>query len=352
MSRPLYALIDQKALMNNMNIVKHSVHNSKVIAIVKADAYGHGLLNVVNGLDSADAFAVASIEEGIKLRNATDKCIILLEGFFATPELQLIEKYDFQIVLHSFKQLQSLNDNNDFKIKIWLKINTGMNRLGFTCSEAKIILNKFKSYNNKIIGLLTHLACADIPEYPLNNKQIQRFHSIKNKNLNMSMCNSAAILSGLSNKEWSRPGIILYGVSPFNDSLGTDFNLIPVMTLVSEIISIHFFHKGDPIGYGSEYICPQDMLVGVVAVGYGDGYPRNAPVGTPILINNSIAYLIGRVCMDMIMVDLRNCNNIKIGDKVVLWGQGLPIEIISKHLNTIPHELLSGITARVPRYIM
>jgi alanine racemase len=355
MWRPLCALINLNSITNNLRLLKNKAPNCKLIAVVKADAYGHGLSNVIKALTEADSFAVSSLEEAIKLRKLTNKNIILLEGFFKSEELKLIEKYNFQPVLHSFEQFQYLTNNNFFRINFWLKVNTGMNRLGFTVEEITKIYKKFgytlkRSIN--IIGLLTHFSCSDEPTHPLNQKQIETFRLIIKNNIPFSISNSAAILSGIASNEWIRPGIALYGVSPFNDnSIGTDLGLFPVMTLVSQLISTRFCSVGDTVGYGAEYICPENMLIGVIAVGYGDGYPRHAPMGTPVLINDTIVSLIGRVCMDMIIVDLRKCKNAKIGDQVVLWGRNLPIEIIAKYSNTIPHELLSGLTARVPRCI-
>lgn len=355
MWRPLHALINLSSVSGNLKLLKSKISNSKVIAVVKADAYGHGVSNIIKALEQADSLAVSSIEEAIKLRELTNKDIILLEGFFKSGELSLIEKHNFQLVLHSLEQLQCLANSNFSKIDIWLKVNTGMNRLGFSVKETVTLYRQFEQKSKKtinIVGLLTHFACSDEPVHPLNQKQIEIFRTIIKKGISISLSNSAAILSGGAVNEWVRPGIALYGVSPFNDSsIGADFGLSPVMTLVSQLISTRFCLAGDTIGYGAEYTCPEDMLVGVIAAGYADGYPRHAAIGTPVLINDTIVPLIGRVCMDMIMIDLRKYKNAKIGDQVILWGKNLPIEIIAKHSNTIPNELLTGLTSRVPRCI-
>ena len=242
-------------------------------------------------------------------------------------------------------------------ISVWVKINTGMNRLGFSYEDVLFLCNQLDQ-NTKckinVEGLITHYANADEPKHYLNQKQIENFYEIKQilkKDISISISNSAAILSGIAQNEWVRPGIALYGASPFIDKTAGDLGLIPAMTLVSKLISIRFCYAGDNVGYGAEYICAEDMLIGVVAIGYGDGYPRHATMGTPVLINGVVVPLIGLVCMDMIMVDLRLCNNAQVGDDVTLWGKNLPIEVIAKKANTIPNQLMTGVSSRVIRNI-
>lgn len=366
------ALIDCEALRHNLLRVKQLVPQSKVISVIKANAYGHGMIEAANALAGSDAFAVARIDEALKLRShGITKPIILLEGVLANEgqehyllciELGLIP------VIHSIEQINSLyqfaNQNTDNSAAIvknlhyWLKLDTGMHRLGFVADELKTALEKLHAIKDlgRASGVMSHFACADEKNNPLNQQQFNDFEQLVEKHalssIVKSLANSAAIISMPETAyDWVRPGIMLYGVSPFNTGTGLSERLKPVMTLSSKVIAIKQLSKGDAIGYGSSWRCPQDMSIAVIAMGYGDGYPRYAQNGTPVLINGIQVPLVGRVSMDMITVDLRafrrSKKSVQVGDDVTLWGQGLPIEWVADKASTIGYELLCQVTGRV-----
>ncbi len=346
MTRPATMHIDLDALYHNFSRVRALAPNSKVMAMVKANAYGHGAVRVAQALAGADAFGVACLEEAIELRNAgLQNRIILMSGFFDPNELPMISELGCEIVIHQFWQIDALQQATvSSPIKIWLKINSGMNRLGFCLNDFGEAYAKLSSCKNIIfpINVMTHFSDADSAEKKKTELQIKKFYDVAN-NLpgEKSLVNSAGILSfSNASAEWVRPGIMLYGVSPFPDKIGYDHDLKSVMTLTSEVIAISRCKKGDTIGYGSAYQCEENMPVGIVAIGYGDGYPRHAKSGTPVLVNDKICLLVGRVSMDMISVDLRSCADAKVGDFVMLWGSDLPIEYVAKQADTIPYELL------------
>ncbi len=353
MTRPSRVIIDLKALKHNFSQIKKLTSNSKVMAIVKADAYGHGLVRVASALCNADAFGVACIEEAEQLRAASIKTpIILLEGPYQPNDLSLILNLNLDIVVHNEYQLEILeNSKLEGSIRAWLKIDTGMHRLGFSESDVKNALSRLISCRNikKNPILMTHLAIANEKGKELTTKQLASFKEISNiENMEKTISNSAAVINyPEAHLDWVRPGLMLYGVSPLVNSKGYEHNLKPVMTLESEIISIKFLSKGETVGYGATWTCPEDMLIGIIAAGYGDGFPRHAKSGTPVLVNNTRCKLIGRASMDMMTVDLRNQPSAKIGDKVVLWGEALPIEEIAEFSETIPYELLCGVHKRL-----
>jgi alanine racemase len=355
MTRATRATIDLGALSHNLNLVRKSAAQSKVMAVIKANAYGHGIIDIARHLHAAkkgaDAFGVATVEEAIVLREAgIGKPIVLLEGFNHPDELQFVRAYDLECVFHNAYQLELLKHYRGAQIQAWLKIDTGMHRLGFAPAEYAEAYQRLQA-SDKIkqdIILMTHLSCADERENDFSHQQIDIFNQTVAQKAEKSIANSAAILAWpASHTDWVRPGIMLYGVSPFEGQIAEELGLRPVMHLQSKIIAIQHRKKGERIGYGASYTCTNDMPVGVVAMGYGDGYPRHAPSGTPVLINGCVVPLVGRVSMDMITVDLRKCKNAKIGDTVTLWGQGLPVEKIAQHADTIAYELLCKITSRV-----
>lgn len=364
MSRPTCMSIDLVALSHNFVRVLELAKGKSVIAMVKANAYGHGIVNVAKTLSMTNelrkeqknkpelAFGVASLEEAIVLRESgVSEPIILMEGIFHADELIEAQKYHFSLVVHHLSHVECLeNFDIDHPFPIWLKINTGMNRLGINPQEIDSIYQRLMLAKavKKPIGLMTHFAEADDVENSATKQQINLFNQ-KTAHLKgpVSLANSAAILAWPeSHGDWVRPGLMLYGASPFPNTIGIDHQLRPVMTLVSKIIAITHVKKGGKVGYGATWVAPQDMPIGVVGVGYGDGYPQFAKNGTPILVNGVQCSLVGRVSMDMLTVDLRNQANAKIGDPVVLWGDGLPVEYIAKHSNTSPYEILTRMTPR------
>ena len=353
MTRATRAEINLAALKHNLQVAQQAVPNSRQMAIIKANGYGHGIVEVARALRNTDAFGVATLDEAINLREGgIYHPIVLLEGFTRATELPLIHAYDLECVIHHKSQVSILEKTNDKPVKIWLKIDTGMHRLGFEVSEAQKTYERLSDCASVIkpIRLMTHLANADDRNDQNTEEQCESFTSaIKSLgNVETSIANSAGILGWpISHTNWVRPGIMLYGVSPFTDSLGEQHKLKPVMTLQSELIGIKQLKKGDRVGYGGTYTCDADMTVGVVAIGYGDGYPRHARTGTPVLVNDTTVQLVGRVSMDMVTVDLSKCPSAKIGDAVTLWGEGLPVETIASNANTIGYELLCGVTQRV-----
>ncbi|WP_353572426.1 alanine racemase [Candidatus Albibeggiatoa sp. nov. BB20] len=353
--RPTQALIDLAALKHNIHIARQHAPQSKIMAVVKADAYGHGAVSVARAItNEVEAFAVCCIEEAIELRQARiQQPILILEGFFETNELPLIQQYDLQTVVQHPFQVDILRAAQLRKpLAVWLKIDTGMGRLGFLppdFSKAWQQLNDIQ-YIVKPIKLMTHLACADELDQPMTLQQIQQFSQlIQTYETEKSIANSAGILSWpQAHTDWNRMGIMLYGASPFEQSC----NLQAVMQLQSELISVKHYAKGQTVGYGATWQCEQDSIIGIVAIGYADGYPRHAPSGTPVLVNGQRVPLVGRVSMDMIAVGLTQQTQAKVGDKVILWGNDLAVEEIATCAGTISYELLTHVNKRVPRNII
>lgn len=352
MSRPAKVVINLPALRHNFSRIRTIAPDSRVMAIVKADAYGHGLVRIAQSLEQADAFGVACLEEARELRQAEiQQRIILLEGPYSGDELSEISQLGIDMVVHDLSQVEMLDQNQLIKpVCIWLKLDTGMHRLGFSPDLASDVLARLEQFPCvKEIRLMTHLASANNREDPMTSEQINCFSQFnKNMSLEKTIANSAAILAFPdAHVDWVRPGIMLYGVSPFANSNGPQEGLKPVMTLKSRLITVKALKTGEPVGYGATWRCPEDMSVGVVAAGYGDGYPRHAESGTPVLVNGKRVELIGRASMDMLTVDLRSQPQAKTGDPVVLWGEGLPVEEIAKHAGTISYEMLCAVHKRL-----
>jgi alanine racemase len=346
------ALINLGALQHNLRRVRELAPASRIMAIIKADAYGHGIVRIGHGLDSVDSFGVARLNEAITLREADIiQPIVLLEGFLEAAELPLICQHQLSVVIHQSTQLDMVEQTPlSSPISVWLKIDTGMHRLGFPPTAVKDVWNRLKRCPWVAeLRLMTHLASADDRSSSLSLAQLECFDSVvSDLNAERTIANSAAILGWpQSHADWVRPGLMLYGVSPFPDRTAAQDGLRPVMTLSTKLIARHALQKGDCVGYGASWICPQDMQVGIAAIGYGDGYPRHAESGTPVLLNGRRVPLIGRVSMDMICVDLRSQPDADIGDPVILWGEGLPVEEVAQHASTIPYELLCAVARRV-----
>jgi len=359
MTRPARAVIELDALRDNLQRAQTAAPRSRQFAIVKANGYGHGLLPVAQalapGLGEGSGFGVASLDEALALREAgIDHPVLLLEGFFDADELGAIRRHRLEIVVHHDAQLASLAQlsGDADPIPVWLKVDTGMRRLGFLPAEVPSAWQRLRD-NSAVLPrcLMTHLACADDLRAPATRQQIDCFQSLlPDQPAQRSIANSAGILGWLdSHADIVRPGIMLYGVSPFVNETAKARRLRPAMALHSEIIAIKHCRRGDAVGYGGDWICPTDLSLGVVAMGYGDGYPRHAPAGTPVLVNGRRAPLVGRVSMDMLCVDLRGHPQARVGDPVLLWGDGLPVEEVAQAAGTIAYELLCGVTPRVPR---
>lgn len=352
MARPTTVTINQQALQYNLQRARDFAPQSKVLAMVKANAYGHQLPIVAKALAAADGFGVSCIEEAMQVYDAVpNKKIVLMEGVFASDEFAMVEQLQLDIVVHNHEQIALLEKNKcSTPLTVWLKFDTGMNRLGFDLSELSDVWQRLQACSTvKAIQLMTHFPQAFDPQHPQTEQQISAFFKHTQQiTAEKSLANSAAVINNAnSHADWIRPGIMLYGVSPFDNSVASDHQLQAVMNLQSEIIAIKHCRKGEGIGYGGTWICPEDMPIAVVAIGYGDGYPRHAENGTPILVNGVRTQLVGRVSMDMLTVDLRSIVNPKIGDSVTLWGDGLPVEEIARCSRTIPYELLTSVTTRV-----
>lgn len=348
-----YAKLNLDAVQHNLAVARRHAPHAKVMAVIKANAYGHGMLRVAKKLDSADGFAVARVDEGIKLRQAgIRQRIAVMEGFTCAEELDELMHYNLDALVHSYGQLEDFEGRSGpDRIAIWLKIDTGMNRLGFDASEVAEVYSRLLACPivKQPIGTMTHLANADDRNDPMTLKQIHLFNeTVAGFPGPRSIANSAGILGWQESlAEWVRPGIMLYGISPFTDSTGEQLGLKPVMGLHSRLIAVKPIKKGETVGYGGSWTCEQPTTMGVVAIGYGDGYPRHAKAGTPVLVNGKRVPLIGRVSMDMITVDLASQPTARPGDPVTLWGAGLAVEEIAECSGTIPYTLLCGITQRV-----
>ena len=355
MTRPARARIDLSALQHNLSLAKQAAPGSRIMAVVKANGYGHGLLPVAQALAAADAFAVASLEEALVLREAgISKPVVLLEGVFSQAEWPVVSQFQLQAVIHHELQIDWLEQTSaSHRLSVWLKVDTGMHRLGIapqcalTCYQRLATIPAVAGEP----GWMSHLACADEPERPETGQQINRFAAlVQGQPGERSLANSAALLTRSdSHYDWVRPGIMLYGSSPLANHVACPVTLSPVMTLSTALIAVHRRQRGEAVGYGGDYLCQRDMRIGVAAMGYGDGYPRHAPTGTPVLVNGQRCQLLGRVSMDMITIDLTEQPDARPGDPVVLWGEGLCVDEIAEQAGTIGYELLCNVTPRVPR---
>ncbi len=347
------ALVDLSALRHNLEAVRRYAPASRIWAVVKANAYGHGLEATAGALSGSDGFAVARVEEGIRLRAAgVGHPVLVLEGMVFADELEAASRFDLILALHHWGQLELLERSGQGQVPgCWIKIDTGMHRLGFPVGEVPAVLQRLARdpLRYRLAGLLTHLANADLPLDPVSTRQCEVFQQIAaGVDVPLSIGNSAGLIAlPQARSQWVRPGIMLYGASPFAEGCGVDLGLRPVMTFQGRLIAIQRLRRGDAVGYGGTYICPEDMSVGVVGVGYGDGYPRHAPTGTPVLIGGQRVPVVGRVSMDMVHLDLRARPAARVGDTVTLWGPGLPVEQIAKQAGTIAYELLCRISQRV-----
>lgn len=357
MSPRAQARIDLDALQSNLQCVRENAPDSRVMAVIKADAYGHGMLRVAQVLAGADAFAVACVAEAVALHGAgQDKSIVVLEGFADAGELQQVLEYGLEPVLHHEPQLRMLEQLRlDVPIRPWFKIDTGMHRLGFSPDRVGELVARAERCPaiEKPLRWMTHLACADDRRSSSTDIQLQCFdEALRGVAGERSIANSSGILGWPASRgDWVRPGIMLYGASPFSGGLAEQDGLRPVMSLTTQLIAVNRHRQGEAIGYGGAWVCPEDMPVGVAAIGYGDGYPRHAATGTPVLVNGREVPLIGRVSMDMITLDLRSQPEAQAGDPVQCWGDELPVERVAQHAGTIAYALLCGVTQRTERIV-
>ncbi|HTN28106.1 MAG TPA: alanine racemase [Burkholderiales bacterium] len=350
MPRPIQASISASALSHNLDVARRHAGDAKIWAVVKANAYGHGLLRAAKALESADGYAVLDFSEALKLRNAgVTRPILMLEGFFEPDDLALLTRYQLTPVIHSAEQIEILQKTPlESVIDAYLKVNSGMNRLGFTLDNVRVAWNALKE-NPKIgsITLMTHFADAEgsgvAAQLGWFGSIVQPFEAPR------SLANSAALLRFPETRaDWVRPGLMLYGCSPFTDQTAAALGLKPAMTLSSRLIGVQNLTPGERVGYGFTFEAKAEMTIGVVACGYADGYPRHAPSGTPVLVAGQLTKTVGRVSMDMLCVDVSELPEAYIGTPVTLWGEGLSADEVAAVAGTVSYELLTGLGARVP----
>jgi len=350
---PIRAVIDTAALRHNLGQVRRAAPASRVMAVIKANAYGHGLVPAARALAEADGFAVARLGEGLALRAAgLRNRILLLEGVFSAEQLAAAAQAQFELMVHSFEQLALLEAlAGATPVTVWLKIDSGMNRLGFRLEEFAAAYARLRG-NPHVQAeptLVTHLASADDRRDPRTRQQLEAF-ATATAGLNgaRSIANSAGVLAWpAARTDWVRPGLMLYGVSPFASGTGAALGLRPAMTLRTEVIAVKNVRAGETVGYGGTWTAPRETRMAVVAAGYGDGYPCNTATGAPVQIGGRRAPLIGRVSMDMVTVDVTDLPAVGVGDPVVLWGSEVPVEEIAAQAGAIPWDLLCGVSQRV-----
>ena len=350
--RPARALIDLQALRHNYQLARE-LTGAKALAVIKADAYGHGAVRCAQALDAqADGFAVACIEEALALRAAGIRApILLLEGFFTADELPLIVEHDFWCVVHSLWQLDDIERAHLAKpINAWLKLDSGMHRVGLHPSDYKAAYQRLHaSANVAKIVLMSHFARADELACARSDEQIATFQAARaDLSAEVSLRNSPAVLGWPTvTSDWVRPGLMMYGCTPFEEEQAVASRLQPVMTLESKVICVRELPAGEPVGYGAKFVTPKPMRIGVVALGYADGYPRHAPTGTPVWVDGQRSQLLGRVSMDMLCVDLSDVPQAGLGATVELWGKNILASEVAAQAETIPYEIFCNLK-RVP----
>ncbi|MEZ5528501.1 MAG: alanine racemase [Porticoccaceae bacterium] len=360
MSRPAKALIDLDALRHNLSLAKSLSPRSQTMAIVKANAYGHGAVPVARAIEQmVPAFGVACIEEALELREAgIYKPVCLLEGAFSADEIAIAADQNFWLSVVNREQLEViLAARLDKRVSVWLCVDSGMHRLGVSPQDIGDIYNSLKASGNVSdhIVVATHFACADDLDSDFTRQQLVRLKegmaSLPNaQQIPLSLANSAALMGWPECRaDWNRPGIMLYGSSPFAKANDLAQQLRPVMTLQSSVIALREVPPGESVGYAARWRASLPSRIATVAIGYGDGYPVHAPDGTPVLVNGQRCPMVGRVSMDMITVDVTALPEVSVGDDVVLWGEGLPVNEVAACAGTISYELLTRMSRRVPR---
>ncbi len=346
------ATIDSQALRHNLDVVRRLAGTTAVMAVIKANAYGHGLVPAALALDAADALAVARLAEALTLREAGVRTpLVLLEGVFSSEELEAAARLRLQLVVHSPGQLELLAAwRGSYRFSIWVKVDTGMNRLGFRVEEFAAVWERVQQLRSVAARprFMTHLAAADEPGSELTRLQLERARRLMTGlGAEASLANSAGLIVWPEARaDWVRPGLMLYGMSPFPDRTATQLGLEPAMTLRTQLIAVRELAAGETVGYGASWRAERPARIGIAAIGYGDGYPRHLGSGTPVLVRNRPVALVGRVSMDMIALDLTTLDAAP-GDEVVLWGKGLPVEGVAARAGTIAYELVCGISQRV-----
>lgn len=351
MSFPL-ATIDHSALRHNLGVVRRLAPRSRVLAVVKADAYGHGIVRAAQTLNDADGFGVARLSEAVALRACGIRHrIVLLEGVADLEQLRAAAAHDLDLVIHSFEQIALLEQAGaSLGREVWLKIDTGMNRLGFRGEEFVAAFDRVARCRAvRGVRLMTHLSAAEEEDGTTSLRQIQLFQRLTaGLALEKSIANSAGIIrSPEARVDWVRPGLMLYGMSPMGESSARELGLCPAMTLTAPLIAVRLVKAGETVGYGGTWSASRDSRIGIAAIGYGDGYPRGMRTGAPVLVDGRAAQIVGRVSMDTIAVDLTHVPSAHVGSVVTLWGRGLPAERVAPFADTIAYELVCRVNERV-----
>ncbi len=352
MPRPISATIHTAALTHNLGVARAQAGASRIWAVLKANAYGHGLLRAAKALQAADGFAILDFSEAERLREAgVHKPILMLEGFYKAEDIALLFRHRLTPVIHSIEQVEMLEKASfDSKLDVYLKVNSGMNRLGFAVDNVRLAWNALEAHAGiDSVTLMTHFADAEgeggvAAQLQWFNELTQPFEGPR------SAANSAALLRfpEETRGDWVRPGIMLYGCSPLGFKSAAEIGLKPAMTLHSEIIAVQHLQAGEYVGYGRTYQASQEMTLGVVACGYGDGYPRHAPSGTPVLVAGERTRTVGRVSMDKLSVDISDIPEAYVGTPVTLWGEGLSCDEVASAAGTVSYQLLCALSPRVP----
>ena len=352
MPRPIRATISAAALQQNIAVARTHAGDAKIWAVLKANAYGHGLERAARALAQADGFAVLDFQEAARLRSAgITKPILMLEGFFKPQDVALLHQYALTPVIHTMEQVEMLKRATlRGPVDAYVKVNSGMNRLGFNVDNLRLAYEAVRAHPNiRSLTFMTHFADADGASGI--QAQLQWFDELVKPfdSQRRSLANSAALLRFPEARiGWVRPGIMLYGCSPFADQPAEALGLKPVMTLSSELIATQHLQAGERVGYGFSYEAVGEMTIGVVACGYADGYPRHAPTGTPVLVSGQRTRIVGRVSMDLICVDISDIPDAYVGSPVTLWGEGLSADEVAASAGTLSYELLCALAARVP----
>lgn len=335
--------LDPAAIQHNLNVVRRAAPHSKIMSVVKANAYGHGVVEVVKALHDSDGYAVACVNEAMQLRqHGITKPVLVLQGAMDLEEYRVASMLKMTLVIHEPAQLEIYRQFYDDHPDLWLKVDTGMHRFGYRPEEVVATMREIGAHCS---GLMTHFSDADDPENPKTNQQKEIFDSVAQQfSLQRSAANSAAILTNRdTHYDWVRPGIMLYGATPLLRGTGADVGLQSAMTFSAPVVAVKKLVAGETVGYGGDFTCPKDMTIACISVGYGDGYPRGVPQGTPVLINGEACPLVGRVSMDSITVDVSRMQECAVGDVAILWGPELPVEDLSNALGTLSYSLLCGV---------
>jgi alanine racemase len=350
MQRQTAAYIDQKAIRANFSYAQSLAPGANAVAVIKADAYGHGILQVAAALqDLAPMFGVATIDEALVLREAGIRnSILVLEGVTTTDACETARAHDLVLMVHTLEQVAMMTGT---PASAWIKVDTGMHRLGINGGDLADTLKQLRDGDVDVQAVCTHLACAEELDNSVTTEQLDEFTSCTAEcGLPLSIANSAAIIARPESRaDWIRPGIMVYGVSPFAGDVEPDQILRPAMTFGSEIIAVREIPAGDSVGYGAHWTADRTSVIATVAAGYADGYPRHAPNGTPVFVAGKVVPLVGTVSMDMITVDVTDLPGVATGDRVELWGSNVSVSEVADCAGTISYELLAGVTARVPR---